>query len=199
MARSLVHFLVRALGLLAIPHCVFYRLLTVFADRNTACAWVTQAAATWPGPIGLSMRRCLLKCVLARTGRDISVAYGTIFSKVTAELGDDIYIGAYCTLGDVRIGGDTMIADFVAIPSGKNQHGGGPEDSSVATRAAEFRTVTIGARCWIGAGAVVMADVGDDSIVGAGSVVIRPIPSRVIAAGNPARVISQRSLSDDAP
>ncbi len=37
-----------------------------------------------------------------------------------------------------------------------------------------------------------MADVGQESIVGAGAVVTRPIPQRAIAVGNPARVIRSR-------
>jgi acetyltransferase-like isoleucine patch superfamily enzyme len=51
--------------------------------------------------------------------------------------------------------------------------------------------VRIGARCWIGANVHVLRGVtiGDDVVVGAGSVVTRDLPSRVLAAGVPARVI----------
>ena len=45
---------------------------------------------------------------------------------------------------------------------------------------------------WIGSAAVVMADVGADTIVGAGSVVTTPLPPSVMAAGVPARVIKDR-------
>lgn len=53
--------------------------------------------------------------------------------------------------------------------------------------------VRIGARCWIGAGAIVCPGVtiGEHAIVGAGSVVTRDIPARVMAAGAPARVIRE--------
>jgi acetyltransferase-like isoleucine patch superfamily enzyme len=53
--------------------------------------------------------------------------------------------------------------------------------------------VKIGRGSWIGSAAIVMADVGEQSIIGAGSVVTQPVPSRVLAAGVPARVI--RSLA----
>ena len=47
----------------------------------------------------------------------------------------------------------------------------------------------IGARCWVGAAAIVMANVGDGSTIGAGSVVVKEIPAGSTAVGNPARVI----------
>jgi acetyltransferase-like isoleucine patch superfamily enzyme len=52
--------------------------------------------------------------------------------------------------------------------------------------------VTIGEGCWIGSGAVVMADVGPGSIIAAGAVVTKPIPAMVIAGGVPAKVIKAR-------
>ena len=51
--------------------------------------------------------------------------------------------------------------------------------------------VHIGKCCWIGAGAIVMPGVtiGDNSVIGAGSVVTKDIPSDVVAVGNPCRVM----------
>jgi maltose O-acetyltransferase len=53
------------------------------------------------------------------------------------------------------------------------------------------RPVSIGSNVWIGAAAVVLpgVSVGDDSIIGAGSVVTRDIPSGVVAVGSPCRVV----------
>ncbi|HWE44073.1 MAG TPA: DapH/DapD/GlmU-related protein [Gemmatimonadaceae bacterium] len=53
--------------------------------------------------------------------------------------------------------------------------------------------ITIGSRCWLGGGAIVCpgVSIGEDTIVGAGSVVVRDLPARVIAAGNPARVVRE--------
>jgi maltose O-acetyltransferase len=51
--------------------------------------------------------------------------------------------------------------------------------------------VVIGARAFVGAGALVLPGVtiGADAVIGAGSVVTRDIPAGVVAVGNPARVI----------
>lgn len=58
--------------------------------------------------------------------------------------------------------------------------------------------VHIGVNCWIGAGAIIMPGVtiGDNVVIGAGSVVTRDIPSNVVAVGNPCRVMREVSEHD---
>lgn len=53
------------------------------------------------------------------------------------------------------------------------------------------RPVTIGRNVWIGGGALILPaiTVGDDAIVGAGSVVTRDVPDGATVAGNPARLL----------
>ena len=53
------------------------------------------------------------------------------------------------------------------------------------------RPITIGNNVWLGGGVIVCPGVtiGDDSVIGAGAVVVRDIPAGVIAVGNPARVL----------
>lgn len=60
------------------------------------------------------------------------------------------------------------------------------------------RPITIGDRVWIGGNVDIMGGVtiGEDSIIGAGSVVTKSIPPRVIAAGNPCRVIREITEQD---
>jgi acetyltransferase-like isoleucine patch superfamily enzyme len=52
--------------------------------------------------------------------------------------------------------------------------------------------VRIGRGAWVGSGALVMADVGANSVIGAGAVVTSPIPESVVAAGVPAKVVRAR-------
>ena len=51
--------------------------------------------------------------------------------------------------------------------------------------------IHIGRNCWLGAGVIVLPGVtiGDNSVIGAGSVVTRDIPANVVAVGNPCRVM----------
>ncbi|MFI6095199.1 sugar O-acetyltransferase [Lentzea sp. NPDC051213] len=53
--------------------------------------------------------------------------------------------------------------------------------------------ITIGNNAWLGGGVIVCAGVtiGDDCVIGAGSVVTRDIPPRVLAVGNPCRVVRE--------
>ena len=58
--------------------------------------------------------------------------------------------------------------------------------------------VHIGENCWIGAGALIMPGVtiGDNSVIGTGSVVTKDIPANVVAYGNPCRVAREISEPD---
>lgn len=54
------------------------------------------------------------------------------------------------------------------------------------------KAVNIGRHAWIGTGATIIgAAIGEGSVVGAGSVVVSDVPSRVVVAGNPARVVAK--------
>ena len=128
----------------------------------------------------LTLRECSL---LSR------VSFGTFFAHTDSSIASEVYIGPYCVLGKVNIGRRTQIASSVQVLSGRHQHARTTEGQISSSRDDDFVVVTIGADCWIGAAAIVMADVGDGSTVGAGSVVVQPIPPHSVAVGNPARVI----------
>jgi acetyltransferase-like isoleucine patch superfamily enzyme len=90
-----------------------------------------------------------------------------------------------------HIGRDALIAAGVHIPSGPRTHSIDHE-GSIRDQERQERRVHVGAGAWVGNNAVILADVGAGTIVGAGAVVTRQLPPRVIAAGVPARVIRTR-------
>jgi acetyltransferase-like isoleucine patch superfamily enzyme len=145
-----------------------------------------------PGIVGQYLRRAFLTWVLDYCHPSVTVEFGTIFSKAAARLEENVYIGPRCHLGWVFIERDVLIAAGVHIPSGPLTHGTEDTGTPIREQTGTLRMVRIGARSWIGSAAVIMADVGRDSVVGAGAVVTKPIADRVFAAGVPARVVRSR-------
>jgi maltose O-acetyltransferase len=87
----------------------------------------------------------------------------------------------------VRIGAGTQIGPGVQILTADH-----PRDPAQRGQRLEFgRSVTIGRNVWIGGGALILPGItiGDDAIVGAGSVVTRDVPDGATVAGNPARLL----------
>lgn len=106
-----------------------------------------------------------------RLGPSVFVNFGAVFLDCAA-----ITIGEKAQLGpNVQL----LAADH-------------PRDAAARAAGPELaRPVTIGARAWLGGGVIVCpgVSIGADTVVGAGSVVTRDLPSGVVAAGNPCRVI----------
>jgi acetyltransferase-like isoleucine patch superfamily enzyme len=84
----------------------------------------------------------------------------------------------------------------VDVLSGSGQHGFEDVQIPIREQKGVIVRVAIGADSWIGNRCVVMADVGQGSVVGAGSVVTKPIPDRSLAVGSPARVVGIRGGAD---
>lgn len=105
-------------------------------------------------------------------------------------VGRNFYANANCVLLDVaeiRIGDDVMLAPMVGLYTATH-----PVDPQERISGRELGyPITLGDRVWLGGGVSVAPGVtiGADTVVGAGSVVTKDLPPRVVAVGNPARVI----------
>lgn len=146
--------------------------------------------ALLPGRTGSYLRLAFYRFTLRRVSPDAFIGFGSFFSKSGAEIGSFVSIGSYCVLGDVALGDGTVVGSRVSVPSGRRQHAQ-RFAAEGATEELVFERISIGKGCWIGEGAIVMADVGDRCIVSAGSVVTKPVESGALVAGNPARVIRE--------
>jgi virginiamycin A acetyltransferase len=142
-----------------------------------------------PGIFGDYLRIGFYHLTLAECPLSSRIQFGSFFAHPEARVGARVYIGSYCILGKTIIGERTQIASGVQILSGSRQHVRDEEGRISGAEEGIFAPVAIGADCWIGAAAIVMADVGAGSTVGAGSVVSRPIPVNSVAVGSPAKVI----------
>jgi virginiamycin A acetyltransferase len=157
-----------------------------FGKIERLFSFFAQLYALGPGFIGNFCRAAFYKWTLRECSMDTTISFGTFFSRRAACVEPFVSIGAFCVIGCARIGARTQIASHVEIPSGRYGHS---RDSQGRLIDSGDDEIAIGADCWIGAAAVVMADVGPGTTIGAGSVVVREIPAGVVAAGNPAQVI----------
>jgi acetyltransferase-like isoleucine patch superfamily enzyme len=176
-----------------LPALASYWLRAAVLGRDRALEGSTQALALLPGLIGRYARRAFLARALATCHPTATVEFGTLFSSSRARLDENVYIGPRCHLGFVHLERDVLVGAGVHIPSGGDTHGVEDVGRPIREQVREKQEVTIGHGTWIGSAAVIMADVGHDCVVGAGAVVTRPVPPRVVAAGVPARVIRHRS------
>ena len=112
-------------------------------------------------------------------------------------LGKGVYANFGATFVDdthIYIGDATMLGPNVVIATA-----GHPIDPELRARALQYNMpVRIGRNCWLGAGVIVMPGVtiGDNTVIGAGSVVTKDIPSGVVAVGNPCKVMREVGQHD---
>ena len=117
------------------------------------------------------------------------------FGGKHTHIGSNVYSNFNLTLiddGDIYIGNYTMIAPNVTICTAAH-----PIYPALREKGLQYnKEVHIGRCVWIGAGVIILPGVkiGDNSVIGAGSVVTKDIPSDSVAYGNPARVA--RKIND---
>jgi acetyltransferase-like isoleucine patch superfamily enzyme len=155
----------------------------------------SQALAIVPGLCGQYLRRAFLSAALAHCHPTASICFGTIFSRTGARIDENVYIGPGCRLGLVHVERDVLVGADVHLPSGPATHGFDDLTRPIREQQGAPQLVHIGRGAWIGSTAVVMADVGYGTVVGAGAVVTRPLPPLVIAVGVPARPVKSRSAA----
>ena len=140
---------------------------------------------------GHGVRAALLSELLGEVGADVEVrpplyvdyGYQTSIGPRTF-----VNFGAvFLDVARISVGADGQIGPYVQLLTAT--HPIEPEARRARWEAAE--PITIGDNVWLGGGVIVCPGVaiGDDCVVGAGSVVTRDLPPGVVAIGNPARVL----------
>lgn len=175
-----------------IPSYFVYLLMIPLISRNKSFQGLSQFYSLIPGIVGEYLRREFYRLTLAACSKDCCISFGTILSTPNASIGKGVYIGAYCVLGDVQIGDFTLLGSCVEIISGIRQHFIEDVEVPIKEQGGEYIQVRIGEDCWIGDGAMVMANIGKKSVIGARSLVHKEIPEFSVAIGSPVRVIRSR-------
>lgn len=144
--------------------------------------------------VQMEKRREKLKEMFAEIGDGCYVEspFYSNFGGRNVHFGNGVYANFNLTLVDdthIYVGDYTMIGPNVTIATA-----GHPLLPMLRQKGLQYNaSVRIGKNCWIGAGAILLpgVTVGDDTVIGAGSVVTKDIPSGVVAVGTPCRVLRQ--------
>ena len=110
-------------------------------------------------------------------------------------IGNRVYIGTGCCLhghSGLEIGDDSLLAQNITITPYSHKFSD-PQKITYA-QGGHQRKVTLGRDCYIGMNVAILwsADIGEGAVVGAGSVVVQPVPPYAVAVGVPARVVKKR-------
>ena len=110
----------------------------------------------------------------------------TILDCCPVTIGDNVFIGTGVSLV-------TPVHPFLSEE--RNMY---LNERGILTDKEYAKPITIGSNCWIASNVTVCGGVtvGDNTVIGAGSVVTRDVPSGVLAAGNPCKVIRKLTEKD---
>lgn len=143
-------------------------------------------------PSEADKRQSLLKEMFAEIGEDcyIEPPLRANWGGKHIHFGNSVYANFNLTCVDdthIYVGDCTMFAPNVILATA-----GHPILPELREKAYQFNMpIHIGRNCWLGAGVIVMPGVtiGDNTVIGAGSVVTKDIPANVVAVGNPCKVL----------
>lgn len=145
-------------------------------------------------PTELDKREKLLKEMFAEIGENCYVEppLHSNFGGRHVHFGKNVYANFNLTLVDdthIYVGDYTMFGPNVTIATA-----GHPICPELREKGLQYNMpVHIGKNCWIGSNAVILPGItiGDNVVIGAGSVVTKNIPSNVVAVGNPCKVLRE--------
>lgn len=189
---------VALMTLLTTPFWLAAMLEACCGQKDDIFAACGQWLSLIPGRLGVFLRRAFYRRTIAHCAIDSSIGFGSTLAHRQTEIHSGVYIGIRCTLGAVCIEQHATIGSNVDLLSGRHQHGFTALGVPIQQQGGRFEQIRIGSNAWIGNSSVVMADVGKDSIVGAGSVVVSPIPDASVAVGNPC-VVKRSRLNGHSP
>lgn len=174
------------------PLILLYWVLRPIAREDQLFSGFSQLLSLIPGLPGSYLRIAFYRYVMQHCATDSVIGFGSLFSHRGTELHSGIYIGPQCNIGLSIIHPNCLIGSGVHILSGKNQHKFEDLNMPVRLQGGQYEQISLGENSWVGNGAIIMANVGRDCIIGAGTVVTQDLPSGSIVVGNPGQIVRSR-------
>ena len=196
MLKQLIKSTLRGLAILAIsPLLISHRLSSSIIDPDRSLESHSQLLSLFPGITGNYLRVAFYRFALEQCDPTATICFGTLLSKTGANIGKNVYVGPRCMLGLVTLEDDVLLGPAVQIPSGPMTHGIERLDIPIRLQPGKKCRITVGADTWIGATALILANVGAHTVVGAGSLVTKEVSPFAVAVGNPAELIRRRDAN----
>lgn len=146
-----------------------------------------------PYAFGWKLRQAIYKKILPHCGDNVVLHHRVVIDDVRTTFGSDVWVSVGAYIDYAIIEDHVLIGPHAVILSGGRHHKFDRVDIPIKLQGNNPKEpILIGRGAWIGANAVVMADVSNDAIVAAGAVVTKPVEPFAIVGGNPARVIRFR-------
>ena len=191
MRQTIKHLLNLLSQLLVLPLIIPCKLEEIIFSKNTELVFhiCTHIIALLPGLPGAFLRRAFYSLTLDECSSHCHIGFGSIFSHRSTIVERHVYIGSYSIIGSAHLGEHCLIGSRVSILSGKALHVLGEDGMWTPYSAERLSQVKLKKNVWIGEGAIIIADIGEGSMVGAGSVITTNIKPHIIVTGNPARFV----------
>jgi acetyltransferase-like isoleucine patch superfamily enzyme len=165
-------------GALAWP--VVLPLALISRWSNYAFQTCSELLALVPYAFGIIMRYEFYRFTLESCGRNVVIGFGTVFNYREIRVGSNVLIGRYNVVHHCDFGDYVLTGERCTFLSGSRQHNFADRTRPMALQAGQLKHIQIGRDVWVGSHSVVMESVGDGSIVGAGSIVAKPVPEETI-------------------
>ena len=168
--RILVRIFHLATWPLTVPSILFYEVFGITGVFNFCATLISLI----PGMVGQYLRASFYMQTLSKCSYDLAIGFCSFFSHPDSQVGYRVYIGSFSIIDPAFLEDDTLISSRVLI------------SKSISN---DSELIRIGKESWVGEGAIIMHDVGEKCLIGAGCVVNRPISNGHVVVGHPMRTI----------
>ncbi|ELF6473817.1 acyltransferase [Vibrio vulnificus] len=144
-------------------------------------------------PVIMRLRGWLYSLIMKEAGRNFQVSSGArLYSIENLSVGDDVYVATNVVInagGDIRLNSEVMIGIASVLISGNHTI----EQGSYRYGKSSRKAIEVGFGSWIGANCTLVAGaiVPPSTLIGANSVVTKPLKQRGTYGGTPAKLIKE--------
>lgn len=186
-----VDWLLKITGWISLPFVIPLSWL-VKIGPDVAFRTASEMLSFIPTVIGYRPRLEFYRRTLRSCGEEVFIWMNVVFVWPDINIGNYVTINHSTTIYHCDIGDNVMIGECSQLLSGARYHNFSRTDIPMNRQGGMLKRIKIGNDVFIGTRSIIMADVGDGAVVGAGSVVTKPVEPYSIVAGNPAKVIGRR-------